>query len=83
MQKHTISKSKKMIIAALLLATFIIFDRLITINMQFLAINLSLLPIMIAGMILGWKYGMIIGALRRFNRSDFLAIWCILSRFYN
>ena len=48
MQKHTISKSKKMIIAALLLATFIIFDRLITINMQFLAINLSLLPIMIA-----------------------------------
>lgn len=83
MQKHTISKSKKMIIAALLLATFIIFDRLITINMQFLAINLSLLPIMIAGMILGWKYGMIIGALRRFNRSNFLAIWRILSRFYN
>lgn len=64
MEKYLISKNKKMIISALLLALFIILDRLITINTQFLAINLSLLPIMIAGMILGWKYAALIGALR-------------------
>lgn len=61
MQK--ISKGKKTILSALLLATFIILDRLLTINTQFLAINLSLVPIMLAGMILGWQYAMIVGAL--------------------
>lgn len=83
MEKYVLSKSKKMIIAALLLALFIILDRLITINTQFLAINLSLVPIMLAGMILGWKYSLLIGALRRFNRSNFLAIWSLFPRFYN
>ena len=63
MTKYVISDSKKYILAALLLATFIILDRLITINTQFLAINLSLIPIMVAGMILGWKYSVLIGAL--------------------
>ena len=62
MEKYSISKSKKIIIAALLLALFIILDRLITINLEFLAINLSLLPIMLAGMLLGWKYAALIGA---------------------
>ena len=57
------STNKKVIIAALLLALFIILDRLVTINLEFLAINLSLLPIMLAGMILGWKYALLIGAL--------------------
>lgn len=83
MEKYKISESKKNILAALLLATFIILDRLITINTQFLAINLSLLPIMLAGMILGWKYSILIGALRRFNRSNILAIWCIFPRIYS
>ena len=63
MQKYKISKGKKTILAALLLAMFIIMDRLLTINTQFLAINLSLLPIMVAGMILGWQYAAIVGAL--------------------
>jgi len=63
MEKYKISETKKTILAALLLALFIILDRLITINTQFLAINLSLIPIMLAGMILGWKYAMIVGAL--------------------
>ena len=61
MQK--ISKGKKTILSALLLATFIILDRLLTINTQFLALNLSLVPIMLAGMILGWQYAMLAGAL--------------------
>jgi len=63
MQKYKISKGKKTILSALLLAIFIILDRLLTINTQFLALNLSLIPIMLAGMILGWQYAMLIGAL--------------------
>lgn len=60
MEKYVITKNKKMILSGLLLAIFIILDRLITINMQFLAINLSLLPLMLAGMLLGWKHAMLI-----------------------
>lgn len=63
MQNYKISKGKKTILSALLLATFIILDRLLTINTQFLAINLSLIPIMLAGMILGWRYATLVGAL--------------------
>lgn len=63
MKKYTMSEGKKTILAALLLAMFIILDRLITINTQFLAINLSLIPIMLAGMILGWKHAIIVGAI--------------------
>ena len=63
MEKFTITKTKKIILSALLLASFIILDRLVTINTQFLAINLSLLPIMIAAIILGPKYSIIIAAL--------------------
>jgi len=63
MTKYEISKTKKIILSALLLASFIILDRLITINTQFLAINLSLLPIMIAAIILGSKYSTIIAIL--------------------
>jgi len=63
MTKFTISKTKKIILSALLLASFIILDRLITINTQFLAINLSLLPIMIAAIILGPKHSTIIAIL--------------------
>ena len=83
MQKYVMSKNKKIILASLLLAMFIIFDRLITINMQFLAINLSLLPIMLVGMLLGWKYSILIGVLRRFNRSHSMAIWSIFPWLYN
>lgn len=82
MDKYTISEGKKTILAALLLATFIILDRFLTVNTQFLAINLSLIPIMLAGMILGWKYSMLIGALRRFYRSYILAFWSIFSGVY-
>jgi len=63
MTKYTISKAKKLILSALLLATFIILDRLLTINTQFLTINLSMIPIMIAAIILGPKYSTMIAML--------------------
>jgi len=63
MKKYKISNGKKTILAALLLAMFIILDRLLTINTQFVVFNLSLIPIMLAGMILGWQYAMLVGAL--------------------
>ena len=63
MKKYKISNAKKTILAALLLAMFIILDRLLTINTQFVVFNLSLIPIMLAGMILGWQYAMLVGAL--------------------
>lgn len=71
MQKYTMTHTKKIILSALLLSVFIILDRLITINTQFLAINLSLIPIMLAGMILGWQYAAIIGALGDFIGAIF------------
>lgn len=83
MEKYMMSKSKKIIISALLLALFIVLDRLITINTQVLAINLSLVPIMLAGMILGWKYALLIGALRRFYWGDFLAFWGVFPWVYS
>ena len=63
MKEYKISNGKKTILAALLLAMFIILDRLLTINTQFVVFNLSLIPIMLAGMILGWQYAMLVGAL--------------------
>lgn len=66
MKCYKISESKKTILSSLLLAIFIILDRLLTINTQFVVLNLSLVPIMVAGMILGWKYAMLIGILGDF-----------------
>lgn len=64
------SKTKKIILAGLLLAVLIVFDRFISIKTQYLQISLSFLPIMIAAIILGPKYstgiatlGDLIGAL--------------------
>ncbi len=71
MEKYIISESKKTILASLLLAMFIILDRFLSVNTQLLAINLSLVPIMVAGMILGWKYALIIGAVGDFLGATF------------
>ena len=71
MEKYKISDAKKTILASLLLATFIILDRFLSVNTQFLAINLSLIPIMLAGMILGWKYALVIGATGDFLGATF------------
>jgi len=63
MPNFKITKTKKIIISALLLAMFILLDRQLSINTQILTINLSLVPIMLAALILGPYYATVIGAL--------------------
>lgn len=57
------SKTKKIILAGLLLAILIVFDRFISIKTQYLQVSFSFLPIMIAAIILGPKYSTAIAAL--------------------
>lgn len=60
MFKKEITKTKKIIITALLIAAFVILDRYLSINIQIIAINLSVIAIMLAGIILGPKYSVIV-----------------------
>lgn len=63
MFKYEISKTKKIILTALLTATFVVLDRQIAINTQFIAINLSLIAVMLAAIILGLKHSVIVATL--------------------
>ena len=62
------SKLKKVILSALLLSLFIIFNRFLSIKTPILIISLSFIPIMMAAIWLGPVYSTIIAAL-----GDFLA----------
>ena len=57
------SKTKKMILSAMLLAVSIILSRFISIKTQLLVISLNFIPIMLAGIWLGPKYSTLIAAL--------------------
>ena len=57
------SKQKKIILAGLLLAILIVFDRFISIKTQFLQVSFSFLPIIICAILLGPKYSTTISAL--------------------
>lgn len=57
------SKTKKLILAGLLLAILIIFDRFVSIKTLYLQISFSFLPIAIAGILLGPKYSCAIATL--------------------
>ena len=57
------SKTKKIILAGLLLAILIIFDRFVSIKTLYLQISFSFLPIALAGMLLGPKYSCAIATL--------------------
>lgn len=57
------SKAKKTILAGLLLAILIVFDRFVSIKTLYLQISFSFLPIAIAAIILGPKYSCAIAAL--------------------
>ena len=57
------SKAKKLILAGLLLAILIIFDRFISIKTQYLQISFSFLPIALAAIVLGPKYSCSIATL--------------------
>lgn len=57
------TKTKKIILAALLLSILIILGRFVSIKTPILVISLSFLPIMICGILLGPKYSCLIAAL--------------------
>lgn len=53
-------KIKKIIISALLLASAIVINRFLSINTSILSIGFTFVPLMLAGIILGWKYSLVI-----------------------
>ena len=57
------SKTKKLILAGLLLAILVVFDRFISVKTQYLQISFSFLPIAIAAILLGPKYSCAIATL--------------------
>jgi len=58
-----ISKTKKMVLSALLLTLSIVLSRFLSIKTPILAINFSFVPIMLAGIWLGPKYTVLIAGL--------------------
>lgn len=56
-------KIKKIIISALLLASAIVINRFLSINTSIVSIGFTFVPLMLAGIILGWKYSLVIGLL--------------------
>ena len=56
-------KIKKIIISALLLAAAIVINRFLSINTSIVSIGFTFVPLMLAGIILGWKYSFVIAAL--------------------
>lgn len=57
------NKIKKIIISGLLLAAAIVINRFLSINTSILSIGFTFVPLMLAGIILGWRYSMIIAGL--------------------
>lgn len=56
-------KIKKIILSALLLASAIVINRFLSINTSIVSIGFTFVPLMLAGIILGWKYSLVIAAL--------------------
>lgn len=81
MQK--MSKTKKIILSALLLALTIVLSRFLSINTSLLSIGFSFVPIMLAAIWLGPKYAAIICGLADLIRSPLIPIWYILCRLHN
>lgn len=63
MTKLSISKLKKIIFAAMLLAVLIILERFLSIKTPLLKISFGFIPIMIGAIYLGPKYSTLIAAL--------------------
>lgn len=57
------NKRKKIILSALLLASTIILGRILSIRTPIITIGFSFVPIMLAGILLGWKYSTFIATL--------------------
>lgn len=56
-------KIKKIIISALLLASAIIINRFLSVNTSILSIGFTFVPLMLAGIVLGFKYSTVIAGL--------------------
>ena len=63
MTKHSLTKSKKIILSAMLLSILIVLSRFLSIKSSFLVISFSFIPMMLAGIYLGPKYAAIIAGL--------------------
>jgi len=63
MTKFYIPRIRKIILAGLLLAVYILLDRVFTISTPIQKINLSLIAVMLTAIILGWKYAVVVGGL--------------------
>lgn len=63
MSKIEFTKSKKIILSAMLLSILIVLSRFFSIKSSFLVISFSFIPMMLAGIYLGPKYSTIIAAL--------------------
>lgn len=57
------SKIKKIVLSAMLLAITIILSRFISIKTEILVINLAFIPTIMSGIWLGWKYSTLIAVL--------------------
>ena len=57
------SKIKKIIIAALLLAASVVINRFLSVNTSILSIGFTFVPLMLSGIILGPKYSLLIAGL--------------------
>ena len=56
-------KIKKIVLSAMLLASAIVINRFLSINTSILSIGFTFVPLMLAGIMLGWKYSMVIAGL--------------------
>lgn len=56
-------KIKKIIISALLLAAAIVINRFLSVNTSIVSIGFTFVPLMLAGIILGFKYSLVIASL--------------------
>lgn len=56
-------KIRKIILSALLLAAAVVLNRFLSINTSILSIGFTFVPLMLAGIILGWKYSLVIAGL--------------------
>lgn len=63
MTKFSLTKSKKIILSAMLLSILLVLSRFLSVKSSFLVISFSFIPMMLAGIYLGPKYSAIICAL--------------------
>lgn len=63
MTKYSLTKSKKIILSAMLLSMLLVLSRFFSIKSTFLVISFSFIPMMLAGIYLGPKYSTIIAGL--------------------